>query len=133
MCFGRIGQNGGDNASRIAGCVAFHRMMANSGDGVSSRSTGSNIDWNGWLALIARFEKATPSEVMGLPSWTVASLRSVSSNERPSSWNAQLSARSGRGVQPSSKRSGLAKIWAAGIPVAPPDCTAEFRCLGAAR
>ena len=88
-----IGQNGGDSASRIAGCGAFSRITAICGVGVSTRSTGSNMDWNGWLALIVMIEKATSSLVIGLPSWKVAPGTSLNSTERPSSWNTQLSAR----------------------------------------
>ena len=80
-----IGQNAGDSASRIAGCGALSRITAINGDGVSTRSTGSNIDWNGWLALIVMIENATSSLVIGLPSWKVAPARSLSSSERPSS------------------------------------------------
>ena len=67
-CLGMIGQNAGDSASRIAGCGALSRITAINGDGVSTRSTGSNIDWNGWLALIVMIENATSSLVIGLPS-----------------------------------------------------------------
>jgi len=92
-CLGMIGQNGGDSASRIAGCGAESRITAMLGAGVSTRSTGANIDWNGWFALIVMIEKATSSEVIGLPSWNVAPGTSRSSSDRPSSWKLQLSAR----------------------------------------
>jgi len=67
-CLGMMGQKGGDSASRMAGCGCFMRMTAICGVGVSTRSTGPNIDWKGWLALIVMIEKATSSEVIGLPS-----------------------------------------------------------------
>ena len=93
MCLGMMGQKGGESASRMAGCGADMRMMAICGVGVSTRSTGANIDWKGWLALIVMIEKATSSLVMGLPSWKVAPARIFSSTDLPSSWKLQVSAR----------------------------------------
>jgi hypothetical protein len=75
-----MGANGGAIASRIAGCGLLMRMMAICGVGVSTFSTGANMAWNGWLALIVMIEKATSSLVMGLPSWNVAPARSFSSS-----------------------------------------------------
>ena len=69
------------------------RMIAMLGEGVSTRSTGPNIDWNGWKAFAVMIEKATSSEVIGLPSWNVAFGTSFSSSDLPSSWKLQLCAR----------------------------------------
>lgn len=57
----------------MAGCGLESRMTAVWGSGVSTASTGSNMVLKGWLALIAMMEKATSSEVTGLPSWNTAS------------------------------------------------------------
>lgn len=48
-------------------------MTAVCGSGVSTAVTGANMVLKGWFCLIVKMEKATSSEVTGLPSWKVAS------------------------------------------------------------
>ena len=56
----------------MAGCGLESRMTAVWGSGVSTASTGSNMVLRGgWLDSM--MEKATSSEVTGLPSWNTAS------------------------------------------------------------
>ena len=55
-------------ASRIAGCGLLSRRMAVCGSGVSTFATGENIVLKGWFFLIVSIEKATSSDVTGLPS-----------------------------------------------------------------
>ncbi|MNX60776.1 hypothetical protein D3C86_916890 [compost metagenome] len=68
MCLGNTGIKAGDNASRIAGCGLLMRSIAVRASGVSTRSTGANMVWNGWFCLTAMMENATSSDVTGLPS-----------------------------------------------------------------
>ena len=82
-----------DMASRIAGCGLLSRRMAVCGSGVSTFATGENIGLKGWFFLIVSIEKATSSEVTGLPSWNFAFLRRLSVTLRPSAETFQLSAR----------------------------------------
>lgn len=131
MCLGKIGHSAGDMARMMAGCGMLMRMMAVYGSGVSTFSTGASMVVNGWLALIAMIEKATSSEVIGLPSWNTASWRRCSVSDLPSSASFHDSARYGCGFHLSSKRSGLAKSWVDGNAVARPDCTAPLRWRGA--
>ena len=93
MCLGRIGHSAGDMASTMAGCGVPMRMMAVWGSGVSTFSTGPIMVVKGWLALMAMMEKATSSEVMGLPSWNTAPLRRFSVSDLPSAASDHFSAR----------------------------------------
>ncbi len=68
-------------------------MTAVWASGVSIASTGANIDLNGWFSLIVMIEKATSSDVTGVPSWKVAFFTRFSVTLSPSSPTAQLSAR----------------------------------------
>ena len=83
----------GDMASTIAGWGRLMRMIAVCGSAVSTFSTGPSMVWNGWLALMAMIEKATSSEVIGLPSWNSAFLRRFRVSDSPSSASFHDSAR----------------------------------------
>ena len=80
-------------ASCRAGCGWVRRMTAVCGSGVSTVSTAPNMVLNGWFAFTVSTEKATSSEVTGLPSWKRALPRRLRVMDSPSSDTLQLSAR----------------------------------------
>ena len=80
-------------ASSSAGCGCFSLTTTVCASGVSTPETAPSDVLNGWLAFWVSMENLTSAEVIGLPSWNVASVRSLKVTERPSAEVVQLFAR----------------------------------------
>jgi len=82
-----------DIASVSAGCGCFSLTTTVWASGVSTPVTAPSEVLNGWLAFWVSIENLTSAEVTGLPSWNVASVRSLKVTDLPSAEVVQLFAR----------------------------------------